>query len=168
MQSGENGGAAVSLGPRKTPLKRTPLSPSKGPKRSKAMRNSSPKRLWADADRKLAKDVSCRSCGVASLEGLERAHLAPRRYDTQTTGSRGAKCLYVHPDNVVWLCGKFAPGRFLDMGCHYLFDSGRLNLWPKLSLSEKKHVVRVLGKEGAKRRLAPASLGGVRQGEGEG
>lgn len=113
--------------PRKKQLKKTQM-------KTKSMR-----RDWTDADKKMPYQW-CRGCGG---DGMERAHLVPRRFDEVRIGPMGGKYLYVEPDNIVALCTP----------CHHAFDAGELSLLGKLTMREYRHVISILGKARARRRL---------------
>ena len=104
------------------------------------MKRSTVRRFWEDADAKMPLR-GCRACGG---DGMERAHLVPRRFDEVREGPRGGKYLYVEPDNIVALC----------RACHEAFDAGTLSLIGKLTMRELRHVVSILGKHRARRRLS--------------
>lgn len=114
--------------------------------RKKQLKRSRPKnrtlrRDWSDADKKMV--MHCRGCDEEQRWWVERAHLVPRRFDEVRKGARGAKYLYVSPDNIVPLC----------IECHCAFDAGLLSLIGKLTMREYRHVIRILGKARARRRL---------------
>ena len=107
------------------------------------MRTKQVKRRWQHARAKVDGE-SCRDCGHAFFFPPEAAHLVPRRFDEEKTGPKGGKYLYVHPDNIVALC----------RSCHRAFDAGELSLLGKLTMRELRHVVSILGKHRARRRLS--------------
>jgi hypothetical protein len=132
---------------RRKPLKRT------------GIKQGQPRRYWGDAHEKIRRDYRCRGCGRGPgedglqdclydvggpWERIERAHIVPRRYDRVEIGPRGGKRVYVEPDAICPLCSS----------CHRAFDAGELSLLGKLTMSELRHAVRVLGKERARHRIS--------------
>ena len=116
--------------------------------RKKGLKRSRPKnrvlrRDWSDVKKKMQMR-ECRGCSYEQRFWIQRAHLVPRRFDEVRKGPKGAKYLYVHADNVVPLC----------IECHRAFDAGELSLVGKLTMRELRHVVSILGKHRARRRLS--------------
>lgn len=78
-------------------------------------------RDWRSALAKVRGEGRCRVCKKTGR--LEAAHVVARRFDAEL--ENGA--LYVHPDDIVPLCGP----------CHAAYDARRLDLLPYLSLAEQ-------------------------------
>jgi hypothetical protein len=105
-----------------------------------------PKRDWGDID--IDRNDPCRICDLRGR--TERAHISGRRFDQRKPGS---KTLYVHPLDVVPLCGPATDYR----SCHYRVDHGELDLLEHLRPVEQARAVEVMGTiEAARMRLAPS------------
>ena len=98
------------------------------------MLNTSMRRDWRSARRKIEQEGACRVCGTS--RGLEVAHVIGRRCDPVMTGPKGGEYRYVHPDTVVPLCG----GSVLN-DCHGKYDARELDLLPYLHLHEQVRAV---------------------------
>jgi hypothetical protein len=112
---------------------RSELKGSSGPKASKPMRRSQPKRDWTDARAKVEREGVCRVCG--SEYELQAAHVIGRHCDELKIG---ADVLYVHPDSIVPLC----------WSCHAHYDragSPVLDLLPYLLPHEEERAVHDAG-----------------------
>lgn len=79
------------------------------------------RRDWTLALGKVRGEARCRVCRKAGR--LEAAHVVGRRYDAE----REDGTIFVHPDDVVPLCG----------ACHAAYDARSLDLLPYLSLAEQ-------------------------------
>lgn len=97
---------------------------------------------------------ACAYCGKGT--NLEWAHIPPRTHDAVgEDGIRTHGLVKVKPERIVVLCGPATD----SSSCHYKFDSGEIDLLPKLiDCAPEKIVeaVNVLGMEGARRRLCPS------------
>ena len=110
------------------------------------MKRSQPQRDWSDVQ--IDRDDPCRICDQRGR--TERAHVSGRRHDQKKPGS---KVLYVHPLDVVGLCGPATDYR----SCHYGVDHGTLDLLEYLTPAEQTRAVEVMGGiEVARMRLAPS------------
>ena len=121
-----------------------------------------PKRDWSAANDKIEVKGRCRVCGRNGP--LERAHISGRKFDQPKTP--GSKTLYVHPDDIVPLCGtRIDRDRDIDKtreGCHHLYDSHRLDLLGFFSPAEQiRCVSNFQSIEGARRRLCPTEFQGA-------
>ena len=138
-----------------------------------------PNRDWHDARAKVDAEGKCRACGRPDTEvDLEAAHVSGRRFDEHKpctlcagdgvitamndklrtcgvckgTGHRKAK--YVHPDDIIPLCGPEADPK----SCHGKEHAGKLELLPLLTVAEQLRAVKHFeGIENARVRLAPSA-----------
>lgn len=106
-----------------------------------------PRRDWKDARAKVEAEGVCRNCGSPNVE---TAHVTGRAYDKPKTP--GSKTLYVHPDSVIALCGRFGND------CHGAFDRHELDVLSLLDSPEQLKAVEDLGSiESARIRLCPSA-----------
>lgn len=115
------------------------------------MKRGEPKRIWADAIKKLEDEGSCRVCafhGDDTNGPLEAAHTINRKaQDEEITGPRGGRQLYVNPLHIVPLCSMH----------HRSYDARGLDLLPYLDLDEQEATIKPAGGlEGARKRLVPS------------
>lgn len=110
------------------------------------------RRDWSDARAKVDEFGLCRGCG-RPFEKLKRmgrsldaAHIVGRTYDPKS--DKASFDRYVHPDAVFPLCGPV-----LESGtCHHEYDGHRLNMWLRLTDSEREWVIAAAGEGRARRR----------------
>lgn len=103
------------------------------------------RRDWGAVAGKAAAAQGCRACSVPGP--LERAHTVGRSRDR-----RVGKLAHVDPESIVLLCGPF------PAGCHGAYDTGRLDLYPKLSVQELSAAVKLAGGPGHALRCLSAPL----------
>lgn len=120
-------------------------------------------RIWSLARGKVAREGRCRVCrGVPGRGGvikLDAAHTVGRKHQDVMVVRVGegvvrapapgekAEEILVREDSVVPLC--LSRGG----GCHQLYDAGRLDLLPYLTVEEQADAVRAVGLERAYSRL---------------
>lgn len=126
-------------------MKPSPLRRLAPLKRSR-MKRKRVRRDWTRALEKVDREGRCRGCGRTTRQlglidrRLEAAHLLGRTYDTLKHPNGE---LIVETEATVPLCGPQ-----VNTGtCHQLYDARKLDLWGRLTDSEREWAVRRLGRQ---------------------